>query len=140
MEKLLQTLIAFFAENEVTPPEVKDDDVSREGSYLYELPTEPANAVSFTLYGQLIPPGHKLFQLIHLQIVVRNKSPEVATEMAQKLFEFIVSLADPEKDGIQEIDGSYFIFDIRQGPTRLQRDEHQNSLWSLSVPIKCKLG
>ena len=138
MEQLLQLLIKFFADGGVVPPEVKDDDTNREGTYLYELPTEPRNAVSFNLYGQLIPSGHKQFQLTHLQIVVRNRDSAVAAQMIQRIFDFATSLTDPEKDGIQEIDGNYFMFDVQNGPVRIGQDAHQNMLWSLSIPIKCR--
>lgn len=140
MESFLHSLVAFFAANNIVPPEVQTGDVDLEGTYLYELPAQPNNVYAFNLYEQALPRlGGQGFAVKYLQVIVRNKSMTQAQRDMERIFNFVVSLADPTKDFIQEIDGKFHIFEPGSGPVRLNRDEQKNFIWSLSFPVKTQV-
>lgn len=139
----LKDLIAFFNscvddENVVIcPPEVQADDIEREKSYLFDLPKEPENVYVFKEYNTKVPTlVDKQAGVRYVQIIVRNRSNKMAYANINRIWKFL--LKRPEL--IEDInDHRWCIFDVRNGPVKLENDTKGNYLWSLSFPVTTNL-
>ena len=121
----------------ICPPEVLPSDTDREKSYLYDLPKSPENVFVFRDYDTKVPTlSDKQAGVIHVQIIVRNKSAKIAYINIYRLWKFLLN----RPEYVEDInDHRWCIFDVKSGPVKLENDEHGNYLWSLSFPVTTNL-
>lgn len=139
----LRDLITFFnsyTDDEnvaICPPEVQVNDIEREKSYLFDLPTEPENVYVFKEYNVKVPTlVDKQAGVRYVQVIVRNRSNKIAYANINRLWKFL--LKRPEF--IEDInDHRWCIFDVRSGPVKMENDTKGNYLWSLSFPVTTNL-
>ena len=139
----LKDLIIFFNSCKddddipICPPEIQVEDIDREKSYLFDLPTEPENVYVFKEYNTKVPTlVDKQFGVRYVQIIVRNKSNKIAYANINRIWKFLLK----RPDFIEDInEHRWCIFDIRSGPVKLENDTKGNYLWSLSFPVTTNL-
>lgn len=145
MDEFLQLLIAYFATNNVAPPEVQATDTNREKSYLYDLPDrkDDPNHVFvfrnyFTRHASLVA---KNVGVKYVQVLVRAESQKQAFDDLQKLYLFLLAKSDVEQDEVIQYlnTTTWAIFDCQEGPIKVQIDERGRHIWGLSFPVKTNL-
>jgi len=145
MDEFLRLLIAYFATNNVAPPEVQATDTNREKSYLHDLPDgkDDPNHVFvfrnyFTRHASLVA---KNVGVKYVQVLVRAESQKQAFDDLQKLYLFLLAKSDIEQgEVIQYLNTTtWAIFDCQEGPIKVQIDERGRHIWGLSFPVKTNL-
>ncbi len=145
MDEFLRLLIAYFATNNVAPPEVQATDTNREKSYLHDLPDgkDDPNHVFvfrnyFTRHASLVA---KNVGVKYVQVLVRAESQKQAFDDLQKLYLFLLTKSGIEQgEVIQYLNTTtWAIFDCQEGPIKVQIDERGRHIWGLSFPVKTNL-
>lgn len=145
MDEFLRLLIAYFATNNVAPPEVQATDTNREKSYLHDLPDskdDPDHVFVFrnyfTRHASLVA---KNVGVKYVQVLVRAESQKQAFDDLQKLYLFLLTKSDIEQgEVIQYLNTTtWAIFDCQEGPIKVQIDERGRHIWGLSFPVKTNL-
>lgn len=145
MDEFLQLLIAYFAANNVAPPEIQTTDTDREKSYLYDIPDrqdDPDHVFVFrnyfTRHASLLA---KNVCVKYIQILVRSSSQKIAFNDLQRLYRFILSQSSIENDEVIHYlnDFTWVIFDCTAGPLKIKIDEQGRHIWGLSFPVKTNL-
>jgi hypothetical protein len=145
MDEFLRLLIAYFATNNVAPPEVQATDTNREKSYLHDLPDgkDDPNHVFvfrnyFTRHASLVA---KNVGVKYVQVLVRAESQKQAFDDLQKLYLFLLTKSDIEQGKVIQYlnTTTWAIFDCQEGPIKVQIDERGRHIWGLSFPVKTNL-
>lgn len=137
MDEFLSSLVAWLADQNIVPPELKPSDTNKEKTYLVDMPANPVNVVVFNNYktsiASLTP---KQVGVKRIQVLVRNKSQKAAYLQIHKIYQFLLN----RPEFIEYITPTqWVIFDVKEGPIKLLQDDKGSHIWSLSFPVKTNL-